>query len=131
MRKLGAISAGFTLIEVMVALSIFGIVAAGVAPAFTNFIRFSNDSQLKTQGMQAAEQKLDQLRYVDPASLPNSAASPTDEIITVSSRNFNIHTVFCSQASYCVGGRTRHVVVTASYSGQEVFELETVFTTLR
>jgi len=120
---------GFTLIEVMASMTILLIVSAGVAPAFTNFMRFNTSSQLKTEAMAAASRKLDELRLQNPQDMPTSGS--TNDLFTVGNRDFDVETTFCERDTFCSTNNSRHLKVVISYDSKEVFEVETVYTMLR
>ena len=129
MNKLKDI-AGFTMLELMVTLSILGIVMIYVAPAFTAQLQFNTQSEIKTGAMAAGQQILDELRIVDPTTMPASGSdAPVD--VTISNRTFSVVTSYCQNASYCVSNNTRHLTVGVSYRGVEQFSVQTVYTRLR
>ena len=118
------------MIEVLVAMSLLLIVSAGVAPAFTNFMKFDSAAQLKTEAMAAAQRKLDRLRLENPNDMPTSGAS-SPETYTVNDRDFDVVTTYCERAQFCGTNNSRHIKVEVSYDSSELFQVETVFTKLR
>lgn len=124
------LQAGFTLIEVMVALMLYGIISAGMMPVFSDLLKHNTESALKTQAMAAAQQKLDELRVENPQDMPNSGTSAA-EIVNIDGREFSVYTTYCSIASFCSSINNRHIHVEAHYNGSMRFEVDTVFTTLR
>ena len=121
---------GFTLLEVMVSLMLFGIVSAGIMPVFSDFIKHNSSSNLKTQAMAAAQHKLDDLRLQNPQDMPSSGTQGP-EVFDVGARSFQVYTTYCAISSFCGTNNNRHLRVEAYYDGQKQFGVDTVFTTLR
>ena len=67
---------GFTLIEVLVALSLFAIVSAGVTPAIILHTRSNTESVIRAGAIAAAQFGMDNLRRQDPAGFPSSGSNP-------------------------------------------------------
>lgn len=118
------------MIEVMVALGLLAIVVAGTAPAFSIYLKQNHRAEIGTGAMEAAQYKLDQLRAIDPATLPSSG-STSAENIDAGSRTYSVITRYCQNASFCPSANTRHVRVEISYRSQNVLNVETVYTKLR
>jgi prepilin-type N-terminal cleavage/methylation domain-containing protein len=62
---------GFTLIEVIVAISVLGILSISVISLFTNSINANRRSSLKSKAIVAAQNKIEQLRIEDFSNLIN------------------------------------------------------------
>lgn len=71
--------AGFTLIEVMIALVIMGIGTLTIALAQLTALRMSTESRQMTQAMYLAEQQLDQF-YISPPVLAGNFQDPGNPI---------------------------------------------------
>lgn len=123
-------SGGFTLLEVMFSLSLFSIILSGLIPAFITQMRFNSASQIRSEGMQAAVEVLDELRMDDPADMPTAGASTTDSV-TIGARTFQVTTVYCGDMTYCNSTNNRSIEVSVTYDNEQVYEVETVFTQLR
>lgn len=120
---------GFTLIEVMIAVAIFGLVIAGMAPAFAAHIRFNTESELRSNAIAAAQHTLDELRFEDVTSMPSSGSvGPTN--VVVGDKTFQVVRTFCGTASYCTSNRIRHIRVEVSYRERVIYGIETVYTDL-
>lgn len=123
-------NSGFSLLEVLVAIAIFALAASEMLPAFNNFTGRNSYSHVKVGALQAAEQVLDQLRSVDPSSLPSSGNDGGQSVI-VGNDTFVATTYYCAQASFCSGLSTRHLKVDISKNDQSIIKIETVFTALQ
>ncbi len=121
---------GFTMMEVMVSLSLFGIVSAGLMPAFTSFMKFNTQAHLKTQAYTAAQQKLDQLRLSSPQHMPTSGTQGPEDF-AFGDRTFQIYTTYCPVNTFCTSNNNRHIRVEAFYLGEQKAEIDTVYTSLR
>jgi prepilin-type N-terminal cleavage/methylation domain-containing protein len=62
-------SKGFTLIEVIVTVSILGIISISVISLFTNSINANRRSALKTKAITAAQNKIESIRNEDFANI--------------------------------------------------------------
>lgn len=120
---------GFTLLEVLVALMLFSIVMAGMAPAFLSQIQHNHQSEIQTEAMVAAEQVIDAYRFQDPTSLPSSG-SPGDQNIAVNGRTYKVTPTFCLTSSFC-STTMRHISVVVKLNNVQKFQTETVFTQLK
>lgn len=121
---------GFTLLEVMAAMLVFGLVLGGMAPVFGSVLKRNTDMEIRGGSIAAAQQVLDTLRLVDPNLLPSSGSNPA-ETVTIDGRDFLVTTTFCLEASFCSSINTRHLSVNVTHRGETTFEVETVFTQLR
>jgi type II secretory pathway pseudopilin PulG len=119
---------GATLLEVLVAIGIFGVTSMCVAKAFVFHLSTNTVSEQKTAAYQAAQQRLDRVRVDDPGNLPNSGS--TTETITIGTRPFSVRTSYCLKSSYCTTN-TKHLEVRVSYKGRELYAVETVYAQLR
>lgn len=122
-------SKGFSLMEVLISMSIFSIVAASTVPAFLNQLDHNTQMELRAQAYAAAQQVLDDYRVLEVSTIPDSgSASPVT--VNVAGRNFEATTSFCDQAALC-SLTTRHLTVAVQYQGEELYEVQTVYTQLR
>ena len=120
---------GFSLLEVLASILIFGTVLATMAPAFVNHIRVNHKTELRDAAIAAAQRHLDGIRIEDPTTLPSSGT--VTSTIVAGTRTFDVETTYCQQASYCVSPNNRHLAVAISFRGDSLYEVETVFTKLR
>ena len=121
--------AGFSLLEVMVALVIFGIVSAGMASAFVSHLGYNYDSSLRSDAIAATQIVMENYRTVSPATLPSTGTGAV-QIITIDDRDFTVTPQFCANAQFC-SAATRHIRLQVSYQGQNIYALETVYTQLK
>jgi prepilin-type N-terminal cleavage/methylation domain-containing protein len=120
---------GFTLIEVLVSLTLFSIASIGFAKAFVNQVRFITQSEQRTGAIQAAEQVLDAARVSDPSLLPTSGS--VDKTVQIGSRSYVVSTLYCLDASFCISPRIRHITVRVTLRGVPQYEVATAFAQLR
>ena len=66
-------SGGFTLMEVVIASILLAIIVAGIAVFFFHIVRSSNEMDLMTKGLQYCREKLEEMRTLDVASMPDGA----------------------------------------------------------
>jgi type II secretion system protein I len=120
---------GFTMIETLVAMTIFALVSAAMLPAFVSQLRYNHRSELKTGAIQVAQLTLERLRLENPEDMPTLGA---DEEETVSSgeRDYNVTITYCADMTYC-GLRSRFVTVSVELNDEELYEVSTIFTRLR
>ncbi|MBX7145464.1 MAG: type II secretion system GspH family protein [Oligoflexia bacterium] len=121
--------AGFTLIEVMVALVLFLGISATLGTGYVAMLKRSNVTETRTLAMGAAQQVLDVLRLTDPSTLPTSGSSTQN--VAIGGKTFAVTTTYCATSSYCASASNRHIKVSVYRSNQKVFDVETVFTRLR
>ncbi|MBB6098243.1 type IV pilus modification protein PilV [Deinobacterium chartae] len=117
-------SQGFTLIEVLIALTVFGIAMMAIIPMFVSNMQMNSDSELRTQGAHLAQDYIEALRLKDPGAL--AAETKT---VNVGSRTFRIESEYCTKSSLC-GSGSKHILVKVRHNNEIVFQTETVFTQL-
>lgn len=66
-------SGGFTLIEVVIASLLMAIIVAGIAVFFLHVVRNSQTMDQMTKGLQHCRERLEEMRTLDVASLPDGA----------------------------------------------------------
>lgn len=123
-------SSGFTLLEVLVSITILALVTASIGPAFHNFFQANTQMERRTAAIEAAQQVLDNLRFEETDTLPASGTGTTQSI-TVANYPFLVTPEFCSDSSYCTSNNTRHILVSVEFNGEEIYEIQTVYTKLR
>ncbi len=120
---------GFTMIEVLVALSLFGIITAGITSVFVNHLKYNSVAGQRTGAIDAAQQQLDNLRKDDPTTMP--VTGNTTSSIVIGTRTYSVVTKYCTVSSYCSSVNQRHLRVEVSYIGTLLYVVETVYTKLR
>jgi prepilin-type N-terminal cleavage/methylation domain-containing protein len=123
-------SDGFTLVEVLVTIALFGIVAMGLAGGFIMQIRSNTQSALRVQAIAAAQQVLDRLRTEDPSTFPATGSS-APENVTLDGKTFSVTVSYCQVTSFCIATTTRHLRAVVSYKNRKVYEVDTVFSQLK
>ena len=119
---------GFTLLESLVAVAILGVVMAAIAPTFFTYLDANTMSEERTGALAAAQETMEQLRHLDPTSMPDTGSSPL-QIVSVGKRDFEVQTHFCTANQFC-GEDSRHLLIEVSYGGRTVYSVESVFTAL-
>lgn len=120
---------GFTLLEVMVSMVLFGMVSATMAPIFTSQIRYNTRSERKTAAIEAAQQILDELRGEDPSTFPGAGAETTHNI-TIDQKNLTVIVSYCRNVTHCTIN-SRHLTAEVYLSNEKIYSVETVFTKLQ
>lgn len=121
---------GFTMLETLVSIAIFGIFSATMINTVLAFVRRINETQVQTEAVAIANRKFDELRQERPDALPSSG-TVGPEAARSGEFNFQIFTTYCGTAALCPSSRTRHVRVDVRLRGRSVFDAESVFTRLR
>jgi len=119
---------GFSMLEVVMSLGLLSIVLAGMTNIYISHLKHNTHAALRTGAINAAQQQLDELREQNPQTFPSSGYSTS--AIDAGARNYSLVTRFCSTPSFCTTN-SRHILVEASYNGQLLYSVETVFTKLR
>ncbi|MER3484186.1 MAG: prepilin-type cleavage/methylation domain-containing protein [Meiothermus sp.] len=120
--------AGLSFIEVVVALSILGVVLVGVVPSFLSYMELNTRSEQRSNAVRLVEERLEALRLVNPQTLPTAGSQ--DSIQTRNGRAYTVRTTYCAEASLCNSG-SRHIRVEVFLNGRNIYAAETVFTQLR
>jgi Tfp pilus assembly protein PilV len=128
-NKQAASETGVSMMELMVALVLFGIMSLGVCKAFLTHLRFNTNAEIRTSAMMAAQLRLDALRLEDPASMASSGT--TSQNITIGDYIFQVRTTYCSPSTYCTSANTRHITVEVRKNNQRIYDVDTVFSQLR
>lgn len=123
-------SNGFTLIEVLIAMALFSIVAMGLAGGFILQLRTNNDNAIRIQSISAAQFVLDEMRVRDPASFPSTGSDAARNVI-ISGRTYQVIVSYCAISTLCPAPTTRHLRATVMYRGKKRYEVDTVFSQLK
>ena len=128
-RKSKCKQAAFTLIEVMISLSIISIASLGMAKAFSNQITFNTRNERRSNAVAAAQLVLDRYRTIDPSTLPTSGSF--DETVTVGTRTYDVKTRYCEVTSQCSSASIRGLSVEVKFRGEKQIKIATVYAQLR
>jgi len=127
MRQSGA---GFGLFEVLVSLAIFGFAALALARGFALHLSFNALNDERSGAMQAVAQVIDDLRSLDPRTLPASGTDPLRRI-RVGARTYDVAVSYCSRAAYCTSNNIRTIRCEAKIDNETRYAVETVFAQLK
>lgn len=119
---------GFSLVEVMVAMSIFVTVSAMMAPSFIYHLKTNYMAEVKNGAIAATQQRLDVIRSQDPSSL--ALTGNDTQNITVGERTFAVKTIYCNNSAWCTQS-SRHLKIEVTHRNKVVYRAETVFSQLR
>ncbi len=126
-------SQGFSLMEVMVALMIIGIVSTTFSSAVMQANSMLKLAEIKSEAQIAAQQVFDQIRLDDTTTMPTTESSDPAVNIVFGNKTYNVVVTYCSNLTYCpptASNETRHLKVVVSYNSKEVYEVESVLTKL-
>lgn len=130
MNRSSQLQSGFSLLETVVALTIFMIMIAGFSQAVASQVTHGKKNELRSKAVMAAQYFLDNLRSQDPATLPTSGTG-TPSYFIIEGRYFTVTPTYCANSSYCTSANIRHITADVDYLGESIFSIETVFTRLR
>ena len=85
-------------------------------------------SEESSNALAAAQQVMEEMRHLDPATLPESGSSDV-EVITVGEHEFEVITHYCQIADYC-STASRHIVIEVGFAGRVIYTVESVFSRL-
>ncbi len=125
----GRDSSGMTLVEVLIALAILALVMMAMLPSFLSYFDANTRNEQRTGAVEAAQHVVETLRRDDPATLPTSGSSSI-QVVTVGSRDYEVVTHYCRNASFCTSA-SRHLVIEVRLGGSEIYSVESVFTQLQ
>ena len=121
-------SRGFSLLEALISMFLFGIVMSGLTPAFAAMLRFNTNAQIQTEAIAVAQRVLDEKRELTITSLPTGGVEY--QTITVDGRAYVTTLTYCVTAAYCASVNSRHLRISVDQNGTRYFQTETVFTQL-
>ena len=121
---------GFTVLEVIVALALFGVVLSSTGAAFLKMAQYNSAMEVRSSAIGAAQQVLDSMRQLDPSTMPTSGTDAPIPI-AVDKRTFNVTVTYCNNASHCADSGSRMLTVEVFYNNIVVFNVDTVYTKLR
>ena len=117
---------GFTLVEAVVAVAVFGILIAGVGGAFVGYLRVNTESEIRTGAVAAAQTVVDRLRGY--GAWPPSGSA---QVVTSHGREYEVelrHETYCQDGA-CLD-RARMLEVEVRYGGRTRYQVSNVFTQL-
>ena len=120
---------GFTMLEVLVSMVLFGIVSIGMTKAYIAQMHVNTMSETRSQAVQAAIRVLDFTRTLDPATLPNSGSSSAQTIV-INNKSFAVKLFYCRVPALC-SVSSRNITAQVSFKNKKVYEVSTVFAQLR
>ena len=121
-------TAGFSLIEALVALALLSIALGGIIPVFVSYSAINLQSEVRSNAVFAAEKALDELRATPFSSWSSAGGATTISAVeNVGGRNYTVTSVW---SSYGGLDNSREVTTAVVYKGKEYFQATTVFTEL-
>ena len=100
----------------------------GILPAFQTYVDANALSEEHSNALAAGQTVMEGLRQVRPATLPKTGSSAT-QTVNAGEHDYEVVAHYCRQPKYC-STTSRHIVVEVSFSGETIYELETVYTRL-
>lgn len=125
----GRRAGGFSILEVLAALGIFGLISSTVYSSLISHLNINMNNEIRSQAILAAQQQLDGLRGTQISAIPTTGYQ--DKVIEVGARRFAVRTYFCDRAEYCSSESMRHITCAVSFNDSLRFRTETIFTSLR
>lgn len=121
---------GFSLIELLVSLLLFEVIAAASVAEVAHYIKTSRENQIRTEAAAAAQIVLDEIRAGDPAGLPRNGNGAAQNV-ALGSHVFQVTPTYCAKAEFCTGNSIRQVHVSVSLNSRVWYEVDTAFAQLR
>lgn len=122
---------GLTLVEVVVAVAIFGIIMGFALPALMGNMRINQRTQQRNDAVAVAQLTLESLRRSNVTSLPTGTSASDSSTVTYNGRAYTVKKIYCSTPAYCVGS-ARHVTVEVRNDASSLlYSAQTVFTSLQ
>ena len=117
---------GTSLMEVLTAMTLFALVASGVAAMATNSMRATANNRQSTSAQMLAQEELEQLRGFDYADV-----ATRDRSVDMTGETFDIHSDVIDNDP---ANGMKRITVTVSWTsplGNREYEIETIFTSIR
>jgi type II secretory pathway pseudopilin PulG len=136
---------GLTIVENIAAMTIMFAAMGGVAMLMLSYQLQNVKNEIKSGGIAAAEQLMDQLRQCNTRTLPKSGTTtiPASNTVTVKfcglaipplryagNKLFSAKVTYCKNSTYC-DDKTRHLNVEIFYENTSIYQTETVYTALQ
>jgi type II secretory pathway pseudopilin PulG len=121
---------GMSLLEVLFAVSFFGIMSVGILPAFLGHYKEITNNDHRLNSIALAQELLDELRTENPTNMPEDGA---DAPVTFPRGNYTYTAVvsYCERLEFCTSDDIRHITVRINHQDREFYHIETVFAALR
>lgn len=117
---------GTSLMEVLCAMTLFALVASGVAAMATNSMRATSNNRQSSSAQMLAQDEVEQLRGFDYDDIASR-----DRSIEMSDQTFDIHSEVVNDNP---ASGMKFITVTVSWDsplGSREYALETIFTAIR
>ncbi len=138
--------AGFSIIEMLVALVILGVALTSILPVFINYATVNRNTEIRAEAVSAAERVMDGLRQrsfnqwgdfetvMERDGVEVATGDPNDT--TDNGRTYEVAMEWCNQPetglSLCdANGQQRHVRVNICLNSQLQYSVTTVFTSVQ
>ncbi len=121
---------GFTIIEVMVALGMFGVVSAMMATTMVQLQRTNYENEIRSGSYAAAQLVLDDLRSQNISTLPTSGNGPVQNVV-IAGRTYAVTPTYCLTVSECSSVNIRGIRVSVSHKNQVKYLVNTVYARLQ
>lgn len=115
---------GFTLIEVLIALTVLAVVFSVSIPVFVSFAGINRRSEQTTVANNAARQSLELLRNVPISTMSNSGNAAQN--VTLDGHDLVITTYFCPETTPC-NTTSKNIKVEVKENGKVLTTINTVF----
>lgn len=145
-RRSSTNQAGFSIIEMLVALVILGVALTSILPVFINYATVNRNTEIRAEAVSAAEEVMDGLRQrsfnqwaafertMERDGVEVVKGDPNDD--TDNGRTYQVAMEWCNQPvtglSLCDdNGQQRHVRVNICLNSQLQYSVTTVFTSVQ
>ena len=129
-QKLHQSESGYTLLEVLVSFVLLATVLAYSSQSFVTHLSANHWGEIRSEGAQAAQTVLDELRSASVVDLPTSGSDAPIDVEINDKRTFEVVVAYCTAAQYCSSNEARHLELEVWYRGEVIYTTETVFTGL-
>lgn len=116
---------GLTLVEVLVAIALLGILMAAILPVFTGNMMSNQVSESRTQANLAISTVFDQMRSQSIAALPQSGSQVKETV--VNGQAYKVNITYCRVSTYC-SATSRMITAEVKNGAKVIGNAETIFT---
>ena len=126
--------AGTSLMEVLVSISLLGIVTTVFITSSLSMSRMLSNAETKSQAVLAAQEVLESLRQEKTSSMPSTLTVESPVDIDLNGRTYQVTITYCEDSQYCMSNAatgllgSRHIKAEVSFNNKIFYEIETVFT---
>ena len=126
--------AGTSLMEVLVSISMLGIVTTVFLTSSLSMSRMLSEVETKSQAVLAAQEVIEPLRQQKPSSMPSSLTVDSPVDVNLNGRVYQVEITYCEEPQYCTSNAatgfsvSRHIKAEVMFNNQSYYEVETVFT---